>query len=265
MLQSFAGGALFGSATGSPPARVLALHGWARTHRDFDAVVRAPNSGAPDGGPALGGAALGGGALDAVAVDLPGFGATPPPPEPWGAAAYAARVAAMLDEGELATPVVVLGHSFGGRVAVCLAASRPELVRSLVLTGVPLLRTAPGRRPSPGFRLVRGLHRVGLIGDDRMERARQQHGSADYRAAEGIMRQVLVRSVGETYEEQLAAIDCPVRLVWGDDDRDVPLTVAERAAGLLADAQVTVCPGAGHLTPLTVPGTLRAAVDELLG
>jgi pimeloyl-ACP methyl ester carboxylesterase len=98
-----------------------------------------------------------------------------------------------------------------------------------------------------------------------MERARQQHGSADYRAAEGIMRQVLVRSVGETYEEQLAAIGCPVRLVWGDDDREVPLAVAERAAGLLAEAQVTVCPGAGHLTPLTVPGTLRAAVDELLG
>ena len=46
---------------------------------------------------------------------------------------------------------------------------------------------------------------------------------------------------------------------------DVPLAVAERAAGLLADAQVTVCPGAGHLTPLTVPGALRAAVDELLG
>jgi pimeloyl-ACP methyl ester carboxylesterase len=250
MLQTFAGGALFGSATGSPPARVLALHGWARTHRDFDAVVRPSDGGA---------------ALDAVAVDLPGFGATPPPPEPWGAAAYAARVAAMLDEGELATPVVVLGHSFGGRVAVCLAAARPELVRSLVLTGVPLLRTGPGRRPSPGFRLVRGLHRVGLIGDDRMERARRQHGSADYRAAEGIMRQVLVRSVGETYEEQLAAIGCPVRLVWGDDDRDVPLAVAERAAGLLAAAEVTVCPGAGHLTPLTVPGTLRAAVDELLG
>ncbi len=249
MLQTFAGGALFGSATGSRPARVLALHGWARTHRDFDAVVRAPDGGA---------------ALDAVAVDLPGFGATPPPPEPWGAAAYAARVAALLDEDELATPAVVLAHSFGGKVAVCLAASRPELVRSLVLTGVPLLRTRPSRRPSPGFRFVRGLHRAGLVGDDRMERARQRHGSADYRAAEGIMRQVLVRSVGETYEEQLAVIDCPVRLVWGDDDRDVPLAVAERAVGQLADATLTVCPGAGHLTPLTVPGVLRAAVDEAL-
>lgn len=251
MLQAFCGGALFGSATGRSPATVVALHGWGRTHRDFDAVVRATDDRPP---------------LDAVAVDLPGFGASPPPPAPWGSAEYADAVVPLVEPlvEEGAAPVVVLGHSFGGRVAVHLAAARPDLVRALVLTGVPLLRLAPPRRPARGYRLVRTLHRFGLVGDDRMEAARQRYGSADYRAAQGVMRQVHVKTVAETYEAELAAVTCPVHLVWGDDDGDVPLAVARAAADRLARAELTVCPGAGHLTPLTVPGVLRAAVDEAL-
>lgn len=249
MLQAFCDGALFGSATGRSPAGVLALHGWARTHKDFDAVVRATDDAA---------------ALDAVAVDLPGFGASPPPPEPWGTDRYADAVVPLLEPivEEAGRPVVVLGHSFGGRVAVQLAATRPDLVQSLVLTGVPLVRLAPPRRPARGYRLVRTLHRFGLVGDARMEAARQRYGSADYRAAQGVMRQVHVKTVAESYEAQLAAITCPVHLVWGDDDAEVPLPVARAAADRLARADLTVCPGAGHLTPLTVPGVLRATVED---
>ena len=54
-----------------------------------------------------------------------------------------------------------------------------------------------------------------LVSDDAMEAARQRFGSADYRAAQGIMREVLVRAVNETDEAQLDAVRCPVHLVWG--------------------------------------------------
>jgi pimeloyl-ACP methyl ester carboxylesterase len=243
VLKAFASGRLFGVAHGTGPAAVLGLPGWARTHRDFNAVF--------DG-------------LDAVALDLPGFGASPPPPDPWGAAGYAAAVAPVLEE--MARPVVVVGHSFGGRVAVQLAVLRPESVAALVLTGVPLLRRPGGgsRKPALAYRVGRALHRRGLVGERAMEGLRRRFGSADYRAAEGVMRQVLVRVVNETYEEELAAIACPTALVWGDDDGDVPLEVAERARSLLADATLTVVPGAGHLTPLTAVGELRAAVERHL-
>lgn len=243
MLKAFATGKLFGARHGSGPPIVLALHGWARTHRDFDATL--------DG-------------LDAVAVDLPGFGATPPPAEVWGGAEYARAVEPVLDE--LAGPAVVLGHSFGGRVAVHLAAAQPRRVSALVLTGVPLVRR-PGsgaRRPALAYRLVRSLHRRRLVGERRMESLRQRYGSADYRAASGVMRGVHVRAVNETYEEQLASLSCPVELVWGDDDVEVPLAVAEGARELLPHAVLTAVPGAGHLTPLTAPGALRAAVERHL-
>jgi pimeloyl-ACP methyl ester carboxylesterase len=164
---------------------------------------------------------------------------------------------------ELPAPAVVVGHSFGGRVAVHLAAAQPELVRALVLTGVPLLRAAAGsRRPAVSYRVGRSLHRFGLIGESRMESLRQRYGSPDYRAATGVMREVLVRTVNETYEEQLRAVTCPVELVWADDDTEAPLSVAEAAAGLLARPHLTTCPGAGHFLPLTAPEALRQAIER---
>jgi pimeloyl-ACP methyl ester carboxylesterase len=247
VLRAFADGRLFGSVTGSDAPRVLALHGWARSHRDFDAVI-APAGEAP---------------LPAVALDLPGFGASPPPPDAWGAEAYAEAVGAILEE--MGSPVVVLGHSFGGRVALHLAVQRPDAVCALVLTGSPLLHPTRRRsRVSPAYRMVRGLHRVKLVSAATMEAARQRHGSEDYKAAQGVMRQVLVRSVNETDEAQLDAVRCPVHLIWGADDSAAPLEVAERAVARLAQGDVVVFPGIGHMTPLLVPGALRTAVVSCL-
>ena len=244
MLTAFDNGRLFGAVSGAGRPWVLALHGWRRTHRDFDAVLAG---------------------VGALALDLPGFGASPPPPEGWGGAEYAKAVTAVLPD--MADRVVVLGHSFGGRVAVHLAAAEPDRIAAVVLTGVPLLRP-PGTgsggplKPALGYRIGRALHARRLLSDDRMERLRQKYGSEDYRLATGVMRAVHVRAVNETYEEQLGRITCPVELVWGDDDTAAPLAVAEAAANLLHDARVTVVPGAGHLTPLTAPDALASALER---
>jgi pimeloyl-ACP methyl ester carboxylesterase len=260
MLTAF--GDLFGAAHGSGHPWVLALHGWRRDHRDFDKVF-AGGSGAGQGPGAGDGDGDGAGPLDGIALDLPGFGATPQPPEVWGSAEYAAAVAPVLTS--MPGPAVVLGHSFGGRVAVQLAASHPGHVRALVLTGAPLFRPASrAAKPRMRYRVARRLARTGLIGEARLEKARQRYGSADYRAAEGVMRGILVRALQEESDEgylaPLHAIDCPVELVWGDDDTAAPVEIAERIDREVRSSHLTVCRGAGHLTPLTAPGELRAAL-----
>ena len=243
MLTSFAGGTLFGARSGAGPAQVLALHGWGRTHRDFDAVLAG---------------------LDAVAVDLPGFGASPPPPHAMGAAGYADLVRPLLDGA--APRLVVVGHSFGGRVAVHLGADHPDRVAGLVLTGVPLLRsTSAPSRPASAYRVTRWLHRRGVISDERMEAERRRRGSADYRAAEGVMRDVLVTVVNESYEHQLRAQRGPVELVWARHDTAVPVSVAEAAAELVTDARLTVLDEpAHHDLPVVAAAELRSAVERLL-
>lgn len=229
----------------------MALPGWRRAHGDFGPVAaKLPRA--------------------LVALDLPGFGASPQPDEAWSTASYAEVVAEVVAEviGDVGSPVVVVGHSFGGRVAVRLAASRPGLVRGLVLSGVPLVsdprRRAPAAAPR-GYRLVRSLHRRGLVSEERLERARRRYGSADYRASNGVMRDVLVKAVNETYDDALAQLRCPVELVWADDDSEVPVEVAEEIRSRIAGARLTVCPGAGHLLPLTAPDALAEAIERVAG
>lgn len=244
-LRVFGGGALFGEVYGRGGARALALHGWGRDRHDFDRVLEG---------------------MDAISLDLPGFGASPPPDRVMGAAGYAQAVGAVLDE--LAGPTVVVGHSFGGRVATVLAAARPDRVAGLVLTGAPLLFPSPedGRRSRVSFvyRLARWAHRRGLISGERMEAERRRRGSADYRAARGVMREVLVTVINESYEEELAGLSCPVRLLWGADDREVPVSVARRVVTLCPDARLEIVEGAGHNLPRAAPDRLRRAVEEAL-
>ncbi len=247
MLRTFAGGRLFGSQTGLGAPRILALHGWGRTRRDFDGVV----------------AQVGEDPLPALALDLPGFGASPVPTGVWGADEYAEAVGDVL--GELESPVVILGHSFGGRVALHLANQHPASVGALILTGVPFLHPAGRRtRVAPAYKVIRRLHRMKIVSAESMEAARQRYGSADYKAAQGIMRQVHVRSVNETYEAQLDAVQCPVHMIWGADDTATPVEVAERALARVARGDLQVYPGVGHLTPLLIPAVLRAAVVSCL-
>lgn len=249
MLKAFASGRLFGESFGEGPCSVLVLHGWRRTRGDFAGMLREPLEG-PSG------------RVGALALDLPGHGASPEPPEAWGSPEYAAALEDVL--GVLDRPVVVVGHSFGGRVAVHLAARQPEAVRGLVLTGVPLVRLGPPPRAALGYRVVRRLARAGLVPASRLEAARERYGSDDYRAARGVMRAVLVTLLAERYETPLASLSCPVELVVGAADDVTPPAVAEAVATLVPTARVEIVPGAGHLTPLEAPDALRAAVARLL-
>ena len=244
-LRALADGALFAEAYGDGSPRVLALHGWGRRGNDFAASLAE---------------------FDALAIDLPGFGATPAPSEVLGAEGYAGLVAPVLDTFE--SPPVVVGHSFGGRIAVCLAAAHPDRVASLVISGSPLLRLGPAKKPSASYRMLRLLNRAHLVSDDRMEEIRRSRGSADYRAASGVMRDILVKVVNEGYEPQLRELRNRVLLLWGENDNDVPVAVAEKALRIIRQAggtaELEVLPGVGHLVPTQSPEAIARVLAEEL-
>lgn len=238
-LRSFLEGEFFAEVYGEGTPDVLALHGWGRRGSDFAAVL--------DG-------------YCGIAPDLPGFGASPAPNDVIGADTYADIVAGVLDTFD--EPPVLVGHSFGGRVAVCLAAKLPERVGPLVLTGVPLIRLRTGQGPSAAYRFVKWLNSVGVVSDERLEREKRHRGSADYRASTGVMRDILVKVVDESYEGHLGRISSPVQLIWGAEDTEVPLSVAEAAQALLGESSLEVLPGVGHLVPTQAPDAIRSAIEK---
>ncbi|MEP6478117.1 MAG: alpha/beta fold hydrolase [Rhodoglobus sp.] len=239
MLTALADGSL-AEKFGSTPPKVIALHGWARTGADFAPIL--------DG-------------IDALALHLPGFGITPEPASVWGSDEYAN---ALVDAIAPFAPVVIVGHSFGGRVAVRLAARHPELVKGIVLTGSPLVRLQTASKPALAFRVVRRLAKLKLVSAKTLDRYRQKYGSADYLAAQGVMRSVLVKVVGEVYDTDLAAITAPTRFVYGELDTAAPPKAGRMAADLMRHARFTEVPGAGHLLEGPLVPAIRAELDALL-
>jgi len=248
VLRAYGDGNLFGEPYGVGPVQVVWLHGWARTGRDF---ADAADELARDG-------------VASVALDLPGFGSSPLPTVAGGARLYAQLLApALATMSE--RPLVLVGHSFGGTVATVLAADHPELVRALILVGSPLLRRTSVVSPPWRFRLTRWLHAKGVVGEGTMEAARQRYGSTDYKNASGRLREVLVASVNESYEEELQRVRVPVVMVWGELDDDVPVDVARRAGALLpTPPTLHVLSGVGHLVPTLDPRALVASAREAL-
>jgi pimeloyl-ACP methyl ester carboxylesterase len=242
MLSVFVDGQIFGQRVGSGTPRVLALHGWRGSNQQMLPSLQDKAG---------------------IAIDLPGFGASPIPKEIWGAADYARFISPIL--GDLDKPIILVGYSFGGRVAVNLAAEFPETIGGVVLVGVPLIRSGNTKnKPALGFRIVKKMNRMGLISDARMEAEKRKRGSADYRAATGIMRDIFVKVVNESYEDQLRQIICPVEMVWGSDDTEAPIGQAQQAQQLLKNAQMTVIQGGTHWLPTENPEPIRKAIQNLL-
>lgn len=227
---------------GAEPGNVLALHGWGRTRDDFAATLTG---------------------LEALALDLPGFGTTAAPDAGWSTARYAELLVPLL--AEMDRPVIV-GHSFGGRVAAHLGATRPSLLRGIVFTGAPLLRGA-NPRPALRYRVVKALAGKGIVPQSRLDAARTKRGSPDYRATSGVMREVFVQAVNEDYTPQLAAMAAaalPVRFVCGEFDTAAPVSMSNDAALLCGAPAPTVVAGSAHLLDAPLSEVIKAAVVELL-
>jgi pimeloyl-ACP methyl ester carboxylesterase len=227
---------------GRGPDRVVAMHGWGRNRSDW--------------APTLDG-------LDGIALDLRGFGSAPPPEEGWSSAEYAQDLLPLIES--LDRPVLV-GHSFGGRVAARITALRPELVGGLLLTGTPLIRRGGAKKPPFGYRAAKLAHRVGVLSQERMDAARRQYGSADYKAAEGVMREVLVRTVNEDYTDVLSRLRDyagRIELVWGEHDTAAPVDTAREIAERV-NGELTVVAGSAHLLDAALARTINERLRAML-
>jgi pimeloyl-ACP methyl ester carboxylesterase len=248
VLRAYGDGNLFGEPYGEGPVQVVFLHGWARRGRDFAACALA----------------LAEQGVASVALDLPGFGSSPLPTVAGGARHYADLLIPVLRQMS-EEPLVLVGHSLGGRIAAIIAANEPDLVRALVLTGAPLVRLAPIAKAPWRYRVTRSLHARGMVSEARMEAARQRYGSSDYRNSSGVLRDVLVAMVNENYEEELRRQSVPINLLWGELDDVAPVEVATRIQELLqSPSTLRVVPGVGHLLPTQAPHELATSIFKAL-
>lgn len=187
-----------------------------------------------------------------------------------GSQGYAEAVAGVIREWRRQVNlgrIVVVGHSFGGRVAIELAGVvAPELVDEVVLVGVPIIKPTNQAKSPFAYRLVRALAGAGVVSQARLEKARQKYGSDDYRNADGIMREIFVKVVNEEHLESLKKIERPINMLWGSLDQACPVALARQAEAANPRATLQVLDGVHHLVPIEDPESIAnlitARVDE---
>lgn len=184
-------------------------------------------------------------------VDFPGFGRSPMPPGVWGTEDYGDCIAAWLASLPRQRRIWV-GHSFGCRVGIQIAARHPGLLSGMVLiaaAGLPRRRTFMERCRFYGRRRVFQLAKRIVPEGPRRDRLRARFGSADYLAA-AAMRPILVRVVNEDLSSIARTVACPVLLVYGADDEDTPPEMGSRFQSLIPAAELVVLDGLDHMAVL---------------
>jgi pimeloyl-ACP methyl ester carboxylesterase len=203
-----------------------------------------------------------------VTPDLPGFGWSQPPPAAWGTGEYASHVGKLLSEVGIGT-AAILGHSFGGRIAIRLAGEQPTRVARLALVasaGIRPPRGAGYHARVAATKIVKWFFSLpgwGGVGRRIIARRLERAGSRDYRAA-GRMRPTLVRLVNEDLTDLLPAIQAPTLILWGSRDQEVPKSAMEILHAKIARSRLVVVEGAGHFPFLDAPEEFSRHLDGFL-
>jgi len=214
--------------------------------------------------------------FELIAWDAPGAGRSSDPAAPFGMADWADCLAAFL--GAVGVDRAhVLGLSWGGVLALELYRRSPGMVTSLILAD-----TYAGWRGSlpeqvcddrlagclreaaqpPGEFVPRWL--PGLVTDGAPAAVRQELGAimGDFHP-DGY--RLMATAVAECDQRDLLPrIEAPTLLIWGDDDRRSPLSIAHQLRNAIADATIAVIPAAGHVSNLEQPGRFNDEVRRFL-
>jgi pimeloyl-ACP methyl ester carboxylesterase len=238
--------------------------------------------------------------LDGEALDLPGFGESGPAAARSGytVAGQARTVVAYL-EHRGAGPVHLVGNSMGGVAALLVAATRPDLVRTLTLISpaMPWLLPRRGSDFAAPLLLVPGIGRyaqrrldelppeqraAGLIRICFADPAAVPRNRVDEAVAEVVRRKQLpwstdaftaaLRALARSYLvlgprslwRQAGRVRAPALVVWGTEDMLVPVALAGRTAASLPDSRLLVLPRVGHVAQLEAPDTTARATLALI-
>lgn len=170
-------------------------------------------------------------------IDLPGFGKSKEPDTILDVGDYTKIVHDLLEHLKVVKPTLI-GHSFGGRISIRYGATYE--VEKLVLCGAPCVKTKKNltlkEKMLKSAKKLPGMEKLASI-------AKNYIGSTDYKNASPMMRNILVKVVGEDLSDYAKKIKVPVILIWGEHDEAVPLEEGRMLEELLPDGAMIVLPG----------------------
>ena len=169
-------------------------------------------------------------------LDLPGFGSSEIPKFAYTINDYTEFLHEFLESLNIKKPILI-GHSFGGRIAINYASMYD--VDKLVLFGSPfIVRETNGLK----VKVLKTLKKVKFL-DKFAEVMKNYMGSEDYKAAHGVMREILVKTVNTDLRDAASRIKVSTLLIWGENDTAVPVSEAKELEKTIKDSALIVLQG----------------------
>lgn len=188
-----------------------------------------------------------------VAPDMPGFGESDEPTEPWCVDDYVDFVEDFCKSLDVKNPIM-LGHSFGGRVIIKAVTRKSPYFNppKIILTdsaGIKPKQSMASKLRTRSYKMGKSVMSTApmkKLFPNAVDNMRNKRGSADYLAATVTMRQTLVKVVNEDLTHLLPEIKQSTLLIWGDKDDATPLADGVLMSELIPGSGLVTIKNAGH-------------------
>lgn len=222
---------------------LLILHGWGQSSSFWQGVCNSLPS-----------------EVSGMALDLPAFGSTQPLSGSPGVKDYSIFVLKFIEKLKLKN-VILLGHSFGGQVAVDFALNQPELIKHLILLSPACIRNP---HPTLKSRLLSSFKPLLKLLPNEFNRwLFEKIASKNYLTSNPVQRDVMKRILREDYSEKITKLTISTSIIWGSEDREIS-NEGKFLSENIKNSRLYVLYGADHSPHITAPQKLLPVLNEIL-
>lgn len=235
---------------------ILILHGWGGSSDSWENVMEI----------------IGGNKFNIICPDLPGFGKSDDPKEPWSINDYISFVFDFIKKLEI-DDFILIGHSFGGGLSVKITGEHNNKIKKLVLCNSAVVRAK--ERLSLRQKVAKRSAKIAkpfLTSNFYKEKVRPRlepviykiAGNYDYFSANEVMRKTFKKVFVEDLRAYASYIKSPTLIVWGEMDKITPLEDAYALNKIIENSELNIIKNVGHAPHLKSPEELSDIIIEFL-
>lgn len=206
-----------------------------------------------------------------ISYDIPGFGGSSSPSFAFSTDDYADLALCVLSALGI-NKVALMGHSHGGRTILNLASrENPGIdIEKLILidsAGIVPEKTIMQKLKIKKYKFgkaILSLAPVKKLFPDALENYKSKHGSSDYKAISGALRDSMVKIVNDDYKDRMKNIRASTLLIWGTNDDATPLSDGEFMEKNIPDAGLVKVEGGTHFSFLDNPLLVQKVIFSFL-
>lgn len=200
------------------------------------------------------------------APDFPGFGSEPLKKESMILDDYVEFLKDYINENKIENPILI-GHSFGGRVALKYAWKHKDKISKVILSGAPIIRYVPFSKKIVGGVISASGKLLNFFPVCIKNPLRKvlycSIGEWDYYKS-GKLKETFKNIISEDLIQFMREVKTPVGLIWGEEDSITPVSIADKIKEINPKVKSIIIPNANHGVPYRNPQEFFNAFQKLI-